>query len=56
MKIGLFGGGYDDYYDANIRPVVDDLDRQITAIQSGGAHAAVARMQDAVPGSTWVTA
>jgi hypothetical protein len=50
MKIGLFGGGYDDYYDANIKPVADDLDRQIAVIQSGGAHAAVARMQDANDG------
>ena len=41
MKTGLFGGDWEDY----IRPVHDYFDNAIAAIQSGGAHAAIARTQ-----------
>ncbi|MES2294031.1 MAG: hypothetical protein V4527_12090 [Pseudomonadota bacterium] len=41
MKTGLFGGDWEDF----IQPVNDYFDNAIAAIQSGGAHAAIARMQ-----------
>jgi hypothetical protein len=45
MKSGLLGGGYEDYHDAHIQPVLDNIDRQIDDIQSNGAHAEITSVQ-----------
>jgi hypothetical protein len=41
MKTGLFGGDWEDY----IQPIDDYFDNAIAAVQTSGAHAAIARMQ-----------
>jgi hypothetical protein len=45
MKRALFGGDYDDYHDAYIKPVLDFYQRQIDDIQSSGMHGELARRQ-----------
>lgn len=44
-EFGLFGGGWQDYHDKNIKPVLDDLDRQMSDIRINGAEGQLARMQ-----------
>jgi len=44
-EFGLFGGGWQDYRDRNIKPVLDELDRRIADIQVNGMEGQLARMQ-----------
>jgi hypothetical protein len=44
-EFGLFGGGWRNYHDKNIKPVLDDLDRQMSDIRINGAEGQLARMQ-----------
>lgn len=45
MKRALFGGDYDDYHDAYIKPMLDFYQRQIDDIQSSEMHGELARRQ-----------
>lgn len=46
MKFGLFGGGWQDYHDTHVKPVLDELDRQIDDIRVNGAEGQLARVQE----------
>jgi hypothetical protein len=45
LKSGLFGGGWEDYHDKYVKPVLDDLDRQISDIRINGVEGQLARAQ-----------
>jgi len=45
LRAGLFGGGWEDYHDKYVKPVLDDLDRQISDIRINGVEGQLARMQ-----------
>ncbi len=45
LKFGLFGGGWQDYHDKQIKPVLNHLDQQISDIRLNGIGAQLARMQ-----------
>jgi len=44
-KFVLFGGGWQDYRDTHVQPVLDDLDRQINDIRINGVEGQLAQLQ-----------
>jgi hypothetical protein len=44
-EFGLIGGGWQDYHDKQIKPLLDQIDQQMRGILASGAHGEIAQMQ-----------